>query len=76
MDIPVTPLETLKRAYDIGKNAGLFYVYAGNAPQLELEDTFCHSCGSILVKRTGYNTESRIKEGKCPDCNTRVYGIY
>jgi pyruvate formate lyase activating enzyme len=76
MDIPSTPVKTLETAYNIGKNAGLYHVYAGNAPQLELEDTFCHSCGSLLVKRTGYNTDSSIKEGKCPNCKTNVYGIY
>ncbi len=75
-DKPVTPTESLESAYKIGKDAGLYHVYAGNAPQLGLEDTFCHSCGTLLVKRSGYNTDSNIKEGKCPNCNKEIYGIY
>ncbi|MCD4742243.1 MAG: AmmeMemoRadiSam system radical SAM enzyme [Desulfobacteraceae bacterium] len=75
-DYPATPTETLETAYKIGKGAGLYHVYAGNAPHLGLEDTYCHSCGTLLVKRAGYNTDSNIKEGKCPNCTTPVYGIY
>ena len=75
-DIPATLIETLETAYKIGKDAGLYHVYAGNAPQLGLEDTYCHSCGSLIVKRVAYNTDSNIKEGKCPNCKFKVYGIY
>ncbi|MCK5312240.1 MAG: AmmeMemoRadiSam system radical SAM enzyme [Desulfobacteraceae bacterium] len=75
-DRPATPMKTLETAYKIGKDAGLYHVYAGNAPQLGLEDTFCHSCGSVLVKRSGYSADSIIEQGRCPNCNTEVYGIY
>ena len=44
-DVPPTPLETLRLAADIGREAGLAHVYVGNAPQLELEDTRCAGCG-------------------------------
>ncbi len=75
-DIHATKIETLEAACNIGKDAGLYHVYAGNAPQLGLEDTYCHSCSTLLVKRFAYNTDSKIIEGKCPDCKTEVYGIY
>jgi pyruvate formate lyase activating enzyme len=75
-DYPATPTATLKTAYQIGKDAGLYNVYAGNAPQLGLEDTYCHSCGYLIVKRVAYNTDSNIKEGKCPNCKNNIYGIY
>ncbi len=75
-DRSTTPLETLKAAYEIGKRAGLYNVYAGNAPELGLENTFCHPCGAMLVQRTGYNTDSNIKDGKCPNCESKVYGIF
>jgi len=71
-----TPLKTLENAWKIGKDAGLYHVYAGNAPELGLENTLCHSCGAILVKRWGYNSDSIIDKGQCPDCKTDVYGIY
>ncbi len=75
-DIPATSIETLETACKIGKDAGLYHVYAGNAPQLGLEDTYCHSCDALLVKRFAYSTNSNIIEGKCPNCKTEVYGNY
>jgi pyruvate formate lyase activating enzyme len=75
-DKPITPVTSLENAYNIGKNAGLCHVYAGNAPQLGLEDTFCDGCGALLVKRDGYIINSNIKKGKCPNCNKEIYGIY
>ncbi|MEA1967825.1 MAG: AmmeMemoRadiSam system radical SAM enzyme [Thermodesulfobacteriota bacterium] len=72
-----TPVASLEKAYKIGKDAGLRYVYTGNVPGLESENTFCHSCGRILVKRSIYDVENYITaKGRCPDCNTEVYGIF
>jgi pyruvate formate lyase activating enzyme len=71
-----TPIRILETAYKTGKDAGLYNVYVGNAPQLGLEDTFCHNCKSVLVVRSGYNADSIIQQGKCPNCNTDVYGVY
>ncbi len=75
-DHMATPGKSLENAYRIGKDAGLYHVYAGNAPMLGLENTYCHACGAILVKRTGYNIDSRINKGKCPDCAAQIHGIY
>ncbi len=72
-----TPASSLKRAVLAGKAAGLRYVYTGNAPGLENENTLCHNCGRILVKRTGYGISSAITaDSRCPDCNSHVYGLY
>jgi pyruvate formate lyase activating enzyme len=49
-----TPIETLQKAYKIGKDAGLFYVYMGNAG-LE-NNTTCKKCGEVLLDRITYNT--------------------
>ncbi|MDY0220255.1 MAG: AmmeMemoRadiSam system radical SAM enzyme [Desulfobacterium sp.] len=77
MDRDPTPVSSIKRAASIGKAAGLRYVYTGNVPGLEGENTLCHSCGRTLVDRRGYVISSTITpEGRCPDCNTLVYGIY
>lgn len=76
-DRPATPLSSLMRAYEAGKKAGLLYVYTGNVPGLPSENTFCHSCHALLVKRHGYRIENRLnKGGFCPECNTRAHGIY
>ncbi len=76
IDQPVTPLETLKRARQIGFDAGLRYVYEGNIPG-EGEDTMCWSCGKTLVKRTGFSVrENRVKGGQCSFCSAEIAGVW
>jgi len=79
MDDPAdTNPEDLLRAAEIGKNAGLRYVYAGNLPGRvgPLENTYCESCGSLLIRRFGYSVrEYRItSEGLCPACHSPAPG--
>ena len=75
-DQPRTPLATLKRAQQIGFEAGLRYVYEGNIPG-EGEDTVCWSCKKPLVKRIGFSVEeSRVKEGKCSYCSAVIDGVW
>ncbi len=54
MDFPWTPVETLEKHYEIGKKAGLNYVYIGNVPGHPAESTYCPGCGKVLIKRYGY----------------------
>lgn len=75
-DRPRTPVETLRRAREIGKAAGLRYVYEGNVPGEGGENTWCPSCETLLIERYGYLIEKdRIRDGKCPDCGTSIAGI-
>jgi pyruvate formate lyase activating enzyme len=80
MDAGYTPSETLRTAAEIGQEAGLRYVYAGNLPGKvgTYEDTFCPSCSGRLVQRRGYVIQDyRITgDGKCPDCGTQIPGIW
>lgn len=73
-----TEPEDLLHAAEIGKNAGLKYIYAGNLPGQvgELENTHCASCGETLVKRYGYFIRDYkiTQEGCCPRCATQVPG--
>nr|NJM03061.1 AmmeMemoRadiSam system radical SAM enzyme [Desulfobacula sp.] len=76
-DRPSTPVSSLMTAFEAGQNAGLYYVYTGNAPGLASENTFCRSCKALLVKRQGYRVENRLLPGgACPECKTPVHGIY
>jgi pyruvate formate lyase activating enzyme len=76
LDVPPTPLATLRRAAEIGRAAGLQHVYVGNAPELGLEDTRCARCGRMVIERTGYLTRSHLTaEGGCPDCGRRLEGV-
>jgi len=75
-----TTAEQLIRACEIGRAAGLHYVYAGNLPGRvgRWENTYCPSCDQLLVARHGYLiTASTITaEGKCPACETTIPGIW
>jgi pyruvate formate lyase activating enzyme len=74
-DSHATPIETLRLAYEIGKNHGLHYVYLGNVH--EGLDTRCKKCDGLLLQRAymGVN-RNNIKNGKCSKCNTLVDGIF
>lgn len=75
-----TPARSLLRAAEIGREAGLHYVYAGNLPGQvdEYETTTCPNCNTALVKRTGYlvHNVSVTTRGKCPQCGTAIAGIW
>ena len=73
-----TPPQTLARAAQIGKRAGLRYVYAGNLPGGvgELENTYCPTCGELLIERYGYRIRAYklTREGCCPACSAAIPG--
>lgn len=73
LDKKATPLEVLQKAYAIGKEAGLRYVYIGNV--LEEETTYCYNCGEGLISRLGFEVvKNALKKGKCPKCDTALPG--
>jgi len=76
LDRPVTPTKTLRRAGDIGRAAGLRYVYEGNVPGEKGENTYCYNCDSLLIDRYGFYVRSnRIRGGRCPECGVPIDGI-
>jgi pyruvate formate lyase activating enzyme len=67
--------QSLERAYDIGKAAGLRYVYVGNLPGNRAESTWCPGCGAMLIERVGYQIRcNRILDYRCPTCNAAIAG--
>jgi pyruvate formate lyase activating enzyme len=76
-DRGATPAETVEAAWQIGRNAGLDYVYVGNLPGSSHTHTFCPDCETRVVERQGYTTRSHMEEnGICPGCGTRISGIF
>jgi pyruvate formate lyase activating enzyme len=74
-ECPPTPVESMQRAHEIGKAAGLHYVYLGNVPGEKAESTYCYSCGRALIERMGYRIlANRIKDSKCPHCGVEIAG--
>lgn len=74
---PPTPVKTLERAWRIGHQAGLTFVYLGNVPGHRLENTYCPDCGTRLVGRMGLGvTQYRLEAGCCPHCGRAVPGVW
>lgn len=75
-DHPATPIETLKRAREIGRNKGLRYIYLGNV--VEGGNTYCHHCQELITERRYMGLErQRLKDsGLCPSCGTKIRGIW
>jgi pyruvate formate lyase activating enzyme len=73
MTRPPTPLETLQRARKIAMDEGVSYVYTGNVPGDEGENTYCPKCKTLLIRRAGFGvTENNVEKGKCPACGRKV----
>ena len=74
-DLPPTPEATVTRAVEIGKAAGLHYVYGGSSRQSQ--STICHNFGEMLVQRMGYTIlKNRLTaDSACPACGTPVAGL-
>lgn len=74
---PVTSVSSLHRAFEIGKMAGLKYVYSGNVPGDEGESTYCFHCGNLLIERYGFQMgKVNLQENKCNRCGTVLEGIF
>jgi len=76
-DLPPTPVASLERAWKIGRDAGLNYVYLGNVPGHPGENTTCPACRGILIRRVGYRILSnRLVQGSCPYCQRSIPGVW
>ena len=76
---PRTSVDTLLRAHELGRKAGLNFVYAGNLPGFvgDREHTFCPGCRRVLVERQGfYVRKNHLNGDRCPDCDQRIPGVW
>ena len=74
-DHKATPLETLRKAKELGQQAGMNHIYLGNV--MEGGNTFCHSCRKEIIKRHYMGLDdSRLKDGRCPYCGTAIAGVW
>ena len=76
MDAPRTPVESLLQASEIGRSAGLRYVYLGNVQLAGASDTFCPGCGALLLSRSRYAGNKPGLEGRCPSCGRIIAGCF
>ena len=76
-DLPATPVKTLARAAEIGRETGLRYVYTGNVPGDAGEHTLCYFCGVHLIRRFGFQVlENVLVNGCCPRCKSPIDGVW
>jgi pyruvate formate lyase activating enzyme len=74
---PATPVAAIRRAVETGRACGLKYVYSGNIPGDEGENTFCFHCGQLLIGRHGFHIEQMNLNGSaCSRCGTPLEGIF
>jgi pyruvate formate lyase activating enzyme len=72
-EIPATPISVLEHGLEIGKKAGLKFVYIGNVPGHDGENTICYKCGSLIVKRSAYTAEVfKLSGSKCSVCGSEL----
>ena len=77
-----TPMESLQRACELGRQAGLHYVYQGNVPpgpgpHAPGSDTYCPQCDALLIRRAGFSvTANNLRAGQCPSCGTAIAGVW
>lgn len=76
-NVPPTQPEFLTKARVLAKGLGLKYVYTGNINDDEGSTTFCHKCNARLILRHNLSLkENRITDGKCPNCNEKIPGVW
>jgi pyruvate formate lyase activating enzyme len=75
--LPPTQAKTIKKAHEIGKDEGLKFVYAGNMPHGDYENTYCQKCGQALIIRRGFQvTTNEVIDGKCRFCGEGIEGVW
>jgi len=76
-NLPPTPQETLLEARNIAIEEGLNYVYVGNVPHSEYENTYCPSCKELVIERYGYVIkQNNLAAGRCRNCGEKIAGIW
>jgi pyruvate formate lyase activating enzyme len=76
-NLPPTPVSTLERLHAEARNVGLHYVYVGNVMGHASENTFCHSCHKLLIRRYGFQiVENNLDKGRCPHCRQSIPGVF
>jgi pyruvate formate lyase activating enzyme len=75
--LPSTPVSTLEKARQIALDEGVKYVYIGNVPGSDAENTYCPKCKKIVIGRKGYFIASNdLNNGSCKYCGTKIHGVW
>jgi len=76
-NLPTTPVSTLEKAREIALSSGIDYVYIGNVPGNNSQNTYCPNCKKVVIERKGFQiTNFNISDGKCKSCSSEINGIW
>jgi len=72
-----TPIGVLTQAREIALASGMKYVYIGNVPGLDAQNTYCPKCHELVVERKGFTiTQNNLVNGKCKKCGEKIPGVW
>jgi len=75
--LSATPIGVLSQARTIALAAGIKYVYIGNVPGLDAENTICPKCRAIVVERKGFTIlQNNLVNGACNKCGQKIPGVW
>ncbi len=75
--LPPTPVNILAAARNIALEEGLKYVYVGNVPGADYQNTVCPHCGKVVVERMGFRiVQNHVEHGKCSYCGYEIKGVW
>ena len=75
--LPPTPVSTLTHYRELAMQQGIRYVYVGNVPRHEGNNTYCHNCKKLLIERLGYFIPNyNLAGNRCKFCNARIPGVW
>jgi len=75
--LPATPIGVLTQARDIALAAGIKYVYIGNVPGLDAQNTFCPKCHEVVIERKGFTiVQNNLVKGACKKCGEKIPGVW
>jgi len=75
--LPYTPVQILERAREIALEKGIKYVYIGNVAGHQASNTYCHSCGQMLIQRVGFAVLMNKMDGdRCGFCGAKIPGVW
>lgn len=77
LDKPSTSYTKLLEAKQIGQQAGLKYIYIGNLPAQEHNNTYCPKCGELLIERQYMDAIIKgLTKGRCHECQEKIAGVF
>ena len=75
--LSATPIGVLTQAREIALAAGIKYVYIGNVPGLDAQNTFCPKCHEVVIERKGFTIiQNNMVKGACKKCGEKIPGVW